>query len=58
MIDLAGERGRDMVIAQPIGQEISFRVGGFGRTGFPGSLMGNISYVRPIVSRFGSIRES
>jgi hypothetical protein len=48
MIDLAGERGRDMVIAQPIGQEISFRVGGFGRTGFPGSLMGNISYVRQL----------
>jgi imidazolonepropionase-like amidohydrolase len=48
MIDLAGERGRDMVIAQPIGQQISFRVGGFGRTGFPGSLMGNISYVRQL----------
>jgi imidazolonepropionase-like amidohydrolase len=48
MIDLAGERGRDMVIVQPIGQEIAFREGGFGRTGFPGSLMGNISYVRQL----------
>jgi hypothetical protein len=48
MIDLAGARGRDMVIVQPIGQEISFRVGGYGRTGFPGSLMGNISYVRQL----------
>ncbi len=48
MVDLAGERGRDMVIAQPIGQEISFRQGAFGRTGFPGSLMGNISYVRQL----------
>lgn len=48
MIDLAGERGRDMVIVQPIGQDISFRQGGFGRTGFPGSLMGNISYVRQL----------
>ncbi len=48
VIDLAGERGRDMVIAQPIGQQVSFRTGGFGRTGFPGSLMGNISYVRQL----------
>jgi hypothetical protein len=48
MIDLAGERGRDMVVAQPVGQQISFRQGGFGRTGFPGSLMGNISYVRQL----------
>jgi imidazolonepropionase-like amidohydrolase len=48
MIDLAGERGRDMVVAQPLGQQISFRQGGFGRTGFPGSLMGNISYVRQL----------
>jgi imidazolonepropionase-like amidohydrolase len=48
MIDLAGERGRDMVLVQPIGQEISFRQAGFGRSGFPGSLMGNISYVRQL----------
>lgn len=48
VIDLAGDRGRDMVIAQPIGQRIAFRVAGFGRSGFPGSLMGNISYVRQL----------
>jgi hypothetical protein len=48
IIDLAGERGRDMVIAQPIGQRITFHVAGFGRSGFPGSLMGNISYVRQL----------
>ena len=48
MIDLAGERGRDMVLIQPIGQQISFRQAGFGRSGFPGSLMGNISYVRQL----------
>lgn len=49
LIDLAGERGRDMVIAQPIGQRVMFRVGGFGsRSGFPSSLMGNISYVRQL----------
>lgn len=47
MIDLAGERGRDMVVAQPIGQQILFRLGGF-RSGFPGSLMGNIAYVRQL----------
>lgn len=49
MIDLSGERGRDMVVTQPIGQQILFRVGafGFGRS-FPSSLMGNIAYVRQL----------
>ena len=49
LVDLAGERGRDMVVAQPLGQQISIRTGagGFSRT-FPGSLMGNISYVRQL----------
>ncbi len=49
MIDLAGERGRDMVVAQPIAQQIIFRVGGggFGRS-FPASLMGNIAYLRQL----------
>ncbi len=49
LINLAGERARDMVLAQPIGQEVAFRVGngGMGRT-FPSSLMGNISYVRQL----------
>ena len=48
LIDLAGERGRDMVIAQPIGQQVMFRTGGgmSRTTGFPSSLMGNIAYVR------------
>ncbi len=49
MVDLAGERGRDMVVAQPIGQQITFRTGagGMGRS-FPSSLMGNIAYVRQL----------
>lgn len=49
MIDLAGERSRDMVVAQPIGQQITFRTGagGMGRS-FPASLMGNIAYVRQL----------
>jgi hypothetical protein len=49
MIDLAGERGRDMVVLQPIGQQILFRLGpgGFGRA-FPTSLMGNIAYIRQL----------
>jgi hypothetical protein len=49
VIDLAGERGRDMIVAQPVGQQVAFRVGagGMGRS-FPGSLMGNISYVRQL----------
>jgi len=48
LIDLAGERGREMVIVQPVGQQIAFRQAGFGRSGFPSSLMGNISYVRQL----------
>ena len=47
MVDFAGETGRDMVVAQPIGQQVVFRFGngGMGRS-FPASLMGNIAYVR------------
>ena len=46
-INLAGDRGRDMVVAEPIGQQIAFRTaaGGFSRS-YPGSLMGYIAYVR------------
>jgi imidazolonepropionase-like amidohydrolase len=48
-VNLAGERGRDMVVLQPIGQQVAFRVGGFGiGRAFPSSLMGNISYVRQL----------
>ena len=49
MVDLAGETGRDMVVAQPVGQQIVFRVGGGGMgRAFPASLMGNIAYVRQL----------
>jgi hypothetical protein len=49
IVDLSGERGRDMIVAQPIGQQILFRVGGFGMgRNFPSSLMGNIAYVRQL----------
>ena len=49
LIDLAGERSGDMVVAQPIGQQVAFRVGGGGMgRAFPSSLMGNISYVRQL----------
>lgn len=46
-INLAGDHGRDLVIAEPVGQQIVMRTaaGGFSRT-FPGSLMGYMSYVR------------
>ena len=49
VVDLAGDRGRDMVVAQPVGEQILFRVGGggYGRA-FPSSLMGNIAYVRQL----------
>src|SRR5258708_37486490 len=49
MIGLAGERAREMVIAQPVGEQIVFRTAGGGaRTGVPSSLMGNIAYVRQL----------
>lgn len=58
MIDLAGERGRDMVVAQPIGQQILFRMSGFGRSGFPNSLMGNIAYVRQLFLDLDQYKEA
>ena len=49
MIGLAGTRARDMVIAEPIGQQVTFRFGqGPASNGFPASLMGNIAYVRQL----------
>jgi len=47
LINLDGQRGPDMVVAQPVGEQITLRTGGF-RSGFPGSLMGVISYVRQL----------
>ncbi len=44
-INLSGERGRDMVVAEPVGQEIALSTGR-GFRSFPGSLMGYISYIR------------
>jgi len=59
MINFSGERGREMVVAQPIGQQVAFRVGngGIGRA-FPSSLMGNISYVRQLYLDLGAIPKS
>lgn len=49
IVNLAGERPGDMVVAQPIGQQIVMRNGGGGiGRAFPASLMGNISYVRQL----------
>lgn len=48
---LSGQKAGEMVVASPVGQYISLtRGGGFGGMGggFPGSLMGVISYVRQI----------
>jgi hypothetical protein len=47
MVQLAGDRGRAMVVTQPIGQQIVLRTAGF-RAGFPASLMGDIAYVRQL----------
>ncbi len=49
MIDFAGQRSGDMIVAQPIGQQIVLRVGGGGMgRSFPSSLMGNIAYIRQL----------
>jgi hypothetical protein len=45
VINLAGERPGQMVIADSVGQLISLRTTG---RGFPGSLLGSIAYVRQI----------
>jgi hypothetical protein len=45
VVSLAGERGGDMVVQQPIGQQVVLRTGGF-RSGYPGSLMGLFAYLR------------
>jgi len=59
MVDLSGPRGRDMVVAQPIGQQILFRVGGFGMgRSFPASLMGNIAYVRQLYLDLGQYKQA
>jgi hypothetical protein len=49
VIDLAGDRPGDMVIADSVGQYITFPSGGRGGgRGYPGSLLGVIAYVRQI----------
>jgi Amidohydrolase family len=45
VVDLTGERAGNMVVEQPVGQQIVLRAGGF-RAGYPGSLMGLFAYVR------------
>ena len=57
MIDLAGDRGEDMVVAQPIGEQIVLRTGGF-RSGFPGSLMGVIAYIRQLYLDLGQYQQA
>lgn len=46
VIDLAGERGGDMVVATPAGQFFTVRTQGF--VSYPGSLMGVIAYIRQL----------
>ncbi|MGA8597699.1 MAG: amidohydrolase family protein [Bryobacteraceae bacterium] len=47
VVNLAGERASDMVIATPAGQYVALRQAGF-LAGYPNSLMGLISYVRQL----------
>ncbi len=46
VINLAGEKAGDMVIADAVGQHLSMRTAGF--RSYPGSLMGTIAYIRQI----------
>jgi hypothetical protein len=46
VINLAGERAGDMVIAPAVGQYLTLRTAGF--RSYPGSLMGTIAYIRQI----------
>jgi imidazolonepropionase-like amidohydrolase len=57
-IDLAGEKSRDMIVAEPIAQQISItRTAGFGRA-FPSALMGYLSYVRQMFLDLGQYQEA
>ena len=47
VIDLAGEKGGQMVVTDNVGQYVTMTSGGFGG-GYPGSLMGVIAYIRQI----------
>ncbi len=46
VINLAGERAGDLVLAEAVGQYLSLRTAGF--RSYPGSLMGTIAYIRQI----------
>ena len=47
VIDLAGEKPGQMIVAEPAGQYLTLASSGFGG-GYPGSLMGTIAYIRQI----------
>jgi imidazolonepropionase-like amidohydrolase len=47
VVNLAGERERQMVVASPAGMYVTMSTSGFGG-GFPASLMGTIAYIRQI----------
>jgi hypothetical protein len=46
VVDLAGDRAGDMVVAAPAAQYLTMRTNGF--TSFPGSLLGTIAYIRQV----------
>jgi imidazolonepropionase-like amidohydrolase len=47
VLDLAGEKPGQMIVAEPVGQYLTLASSGFGG-GYPGSLMGTIAYIRQI----------
>ncbi len=57
VINLAGEKASQMVVASPVGQYLAFAAGGF-TGGFPGSLMGVLGYIRQMSVDAGYYREA
>lgn len=47
VINLAGDKAGQMIVAEPVGQYLTLANNGFGG-GYPGSLMGSIAYIRQI----------
>src|SRR5579864_1829638 len=54
VIDLAGSRAGQMVVASPVAEYLTFATNGF--SSFPGSLMGVIAYIRQVYLDAGHYR--
>lgn len=48
VINLAGERGRELVVTTAVGQRVNLSGRGNGYSGYPGSLMGVLAYIKQL----------